>query len=68
MQNFSWANLFIKKDAQGENVTDGQPEIQMRIMFVLLHEEIRPVKNRDIALIARVLCVSREKVSFVIAY
>ncbi len=56
MQNFSWAAFFIKKDAQGENVTDGQPEIQMRIIFVLLHEEIRPVKNGEIELITRVLC------------
>ncbi len=56
MQNFSWATLFIKKDAKGENEADGQPEIQMRIILVLLHEESRPVKNREIELITRVLC------------
>jgi hypothetical protein len=42
MQNFGWAALFIKKEAQGENVTDGHPEIQMRIILVLFHEESRP--------------------------
>ncbi len=52
MQNFSWATLFIKKDAKGENESDGQPKIQMRIILVLLHEEGRPVKkNREIELI-----------------
>lgn len=41
MEDFSRTALLVEEEAQSKDVADGHPEIQMRIIFVLFHEESR---------------------------
>jgi len=46
VQHFGVARVLSKKEAEGEDVSDRQPETHLAEVLVLLHEEICPGKYK----------------------